>query len=503
MSSVIQGSHVLAAVDKYLGSCLRDVLQKVLQKHTKELIQQSSKKDASEIIKIKQEQAAKEKMPKFLATPYDQAVEAEFTHKEIVFKMMRESKVVPDLRKRDREEDEDPSARSNQGKRKRSSKKDSEPSKKSLASKKTSKGDAPPKSSKTGKSESAEESVEEAAHKPWLNDLLSVKKDPLTFDEPIATPIDLSKFAMDRLKINKLTKAHLVGPVYNLLKGTCQSSIELEYNIEKCYKALSNQLDWNNPEGDHYPFDLSKPLPLKGRPGHLTVALEYFFNNDLVYLKSSDPEKKYNTSITKIKAILSVKSVTVNKLHGYGYLEEIMVRRADRQLYKFKEGNFVNLHLNDIEDMLLLVFQHKLFHLDGEVIVDLAVALRMFTRSLIIKKRVEDVQLGVESYQKKLNITKPQKDFLGISAKELYTTLFDPPGVKVRDTLHHRLLNFQFGYNKDMPRRKWSDMDKRRLGITVDFIDKQMLERRILRNLERLVGARELEIDYRLMQRTV
>ncbi|GJS38614.1 hypothetical protein Tco_0563657 [Tanacetum coccineum] len=51
--------------------------------------------------------------------------------------------------------------------------------------------------------------------------------------------------------------------------------------------------------------------------------------------------------------ILSVVSVTVNKLHGYGYLEEIMVRSIDRQLYKFKEGDFVNLYLNDIEDMLL------------------------------------------------------------------------------------------------------------------------------------------------------
>ncbi|GJW39057.1 hypothetical protein Tco_0064902 [Tanacetum coccineum] len=53
-----------------------------------------------------------------------------------------------------------------------------------------------------------------------------------------------------------------------------------------------------------------------------------------------------------------------------------------------------------------------------------------------------------------------------------------------------------------MPRRKWSNLDKRRSGIMVDLIDKQMLERRILRNLERLVGARELEMDYRLMQRT-
>ncbi|GKG14713.1 hypothetical protein Tco_0354313, partial [Tanacetum coccineum] len=76
-------------------------------------------------------------------------------------------------------------------------------------------------------------------------------------------------------------------------------------------------------------------------------------------------------------------------------------------------------------DMLLLVVQHKLFHLDGEVIVDLAVALSMFTISLVIKKRVKDVQLGVESYQKKLNITKPQKDFPGISAKELCTPYED------------------------------------------------------------------------------
>ncbi|GJR63436.1 hypothetical protein Tco_1505598 [Tanacetum coccineum] len=53
-----------------------------------------------------------------------------------------------------------------------------------------------------------------------------------------------------------------------------------------------------------------------------------------------------------------------------------------------------------------------------------------------------------------------------------------------------------------MPRRKWSDSDKRRSSIMVDLIDKQMLERRILGNLERLVGARELEMDYKLMQMT-
>nr|GFB67460.1 hypothetical protein [Tanacetum cinerariifolium] len=83
--------------------------------------------------------------------------------------------------------------------------------------------------------------------------------------------------------------------------------------------------------------------------------------------------------------------------------------------------------------MLFLVVQHKLFQLDGSDIVDLAVALCMFTRSLIIKRRVEDVQLGVESYQKKINNTKPQKDFPRISIKELYMPSFDPPGVVYED----------------------------------------------------------------------
>ncbi|GJW51240.1 glycine--tRNA ligase, mitochondrial 1-like protein [Tanacetum coccineum] len=70
---------------------------------------------------------------------------------------------------------------------------------------------------------------------------------------------------------------------------------------------------------------------------------------------------------------------------------------------------------------------------------------------------------------------------------------------KVRDELHHRMRNFRLEYNKEMPRRKWTTIDKRRSELMVELIDKQMRERRIIRNLERLVGARELEMDYKLM----
>nr|GEZ76111.1 hypothetical protein [Tanacetum cinerariifolium] len=70
------------------------------------------------------------------------------------------------------------------------------------------------------------------------------------------------------------------GLAFNLLKGTCKSFVELEYHFEECYKAVTDQLDWNNPEGHEYPFDLSKSLPLMEAQGCQVVHADYF-NNDL------------------------------------------------------------------------------------------------------------------------------------------------------------------------------------------------------------------------------
>nr|GFC49249.1 hypothetical protein CTI12_AA475510 [Tanacetum cinerariifolium] len=69
--------------------------------------------------------------------------------------------------------------------------------------------------------------------------------------------------------------------------------------------------------------------------------------------------------------ILSVIRVKVDKQFGYGYLEEIVVRRADQKKYMFKEGDYPRLHLNDIEDMLLVHVQNKIFNLPRNDIVDL------------------------------------------------------------------------------------------------------------------------------------
>nr|GEX87444.1 retrovirus-related Pol polyprotein from transposon TNT 1-94 [Tanacetum cinerariifolium] len=150
----------------------------------------------------------------------------------------------------------------------------------------------------------------------------------------------------------------------------------------------------NKPKGKEYPFDVSKPLPLIMDQGGQVLPVDFFINNDLKYLRRGSSSKKYTNSTTKTKAA---------KYDIPGIEDMVPLLWSP-----VKEGDFPRLHLHDIEDMMLLLVQKKLSNLEKDVIFDLGVALRMFTRRFIILKRVEYLQMGVKSYQKKLNITKPE-----------------------------------------------------------------------------------------------
>ncbi|GKA64845.1 hypothetical protein Tco_0764552 [Tanacetum coccineum] len=130
----------------------------------------------------------------------------------------------------------------------------------------------------------------------------SANKHSKTFDELMSTPIEFYAYIMNGLKITNLTQETLVGPAFKLLKGTRSNYAELEYDFEECYKALSEILDWDNPEGGDYPFDLTKPLPLVMNGNRQMVHVDYFFNNDLKYLQGGISTMTYTTSLTKTKA---------------------------------------------------------------------------------------------------------------------------------------------------------------------------------------------------------
>ncbi|GKA80723.1 hypothetical protein Tco_0787415 [Tanacetum coccineum] len=121
------------------------------------------------------------------------------------------------------------------------------------------------------------------------------------------------------------------------------------------------------------------------------------------------------------KRIIYVVRGVVTKKWGYGLLTSIVVRRSDKKEYEFNYANMSRLSLNDVEDMYLLEVQDKLYHLHSDFEKDFINALLLFIKRVVIQNRVEDIQLGVESYQRTLNLTKPKLCFEGIDQTIPYT----------------------------------------------------------------------------------
>ncbi|GJT44033.1 uncharacterized mitochondrial protein-like protein [Tanacetum coccineum] len=156
-------------------------------------------------------------------------------------------------------------------------------------------------------------------------------------------------------------------------------------------------------------------------------------------------------------------------------------------------------------------------------------AISLWTINIVIRKRVEDLQLGIESYQTKLNLEQPNWDASDFPFKEDYTIVFKPRAViyrdrddnrkmmridkvhkfsngtltRIKEKLDFMVKDFKlFKFNKGMENRKWTEDDKRRSEDFIEVIERRLKIRRIFRSLESFVGGRLRDIDYRLISRT-
>nr|GEV18790.1 hypothetical protein [Tanacetum cinerariifolium] len=203
--------------------------------------------------------------------------------------------------------------------------------------------------------------------------------------------------------------------------------------------------------------NVSKPLPLGGPPGQVTIQSDFFFNKDLKFLRYGSKGSRPALSISKMKAayypnvgleqmvpdqmwieeeckhttegdrrvvrthiwILSVVRIEVFSMYGYDYMKKIVLRRADLNEHIFAERDFKYLYPSNFEDMYLL--------------------------------NLQDFQLGIESYQTQLNLTKPRWDATGFEYKHDYT---------INETLDYRVKEFKVNrMNPNLNTRFWTRKD--------------------------------------------
>nr|GEZ65172.1 hypothetical protein [Tanacetum cinerariifolium] len=127
--------------------------------------------------------------------------------------------------------------------------------------------------------------------------------------------------------------------------------------------------------------------------------------------------------------ILGVVRIKVFSLYGYDYMKKIVLRRADLNEHVIAERDFKYMYPSDFKDLYLLNLQGHLNDLPSKDKKILSTTVNQWTRHLVIRQRVEDFQLGIESYQTQLNLTKPQWDATGFEYKHDYTIIDSPRAV--------------------------------------------------------------------------
>nr|GFA45190.1 hypothetical protein [Tanacetum cinerariifolium] len=269
--------------------------------------------------------------------------------------------------------------------------------------------------------------------------------------------------------------------------------------------------------------NVSKALPPGGPPGQVTIQSDFFFNKDMEYLRYDSKGSRPALSISKMKAvyypdvglkqmvpdqmwieeeckydivvtygisywwfqrqrfyidrhisegdrravrthmrILSVVRVKVFSMYGYDYTKKIVLRRADLNDHIIVERDFKYLYPSDFEDLYQL--------------------------------NLQDFQLGIESYQTQLNLTKPKWDATGFKYKHDYT---------IDEALDYRVKEFKVNrMNPGLNTRFWTRKDVDRSKEFMFAIRKWLKTRRIFHNLESFVGGQVRDGDYRLLKRT-
>ncbi|GJX01913.1 hypothetical protein Tco_0185826 [Tanacetum coccineum] len=200
-----------------------------------------------------------------------------------------------------------------------------------------------------------------------------------------------------------LSSTYAPPPKNSLLAQTGDMAMFMDWYCKKQRITELKQKDLEGPA-----FEIVKLMPALSiskmkAAYYLDVGLEQMYPS----IHTSEGDRKAARTHMRI---LSVVRIEVFSLYGYDYMKKIVLRRADLKEYTIAERDFKYMYPSDFEYLYLLNLQGHLDHLPPEEKKTLTTAVNLWTRNLVIRQRIEDLQLGIESYQIQLNLTKPRWD---------------------------------------------------------------------------------------------
>ncbi|GJR62212.1 hypothetical protein Tco_1504374 [Tanacetum coccineum] len=282
---------------------------------------------------------------------------------------------------------------------------------------------------------------------------------------------------------SKLSKADLEGAAFKVVKPFHKNNISLQFHMEECHLLLTDQIDLDNPEGNWVVPDVSKPLPLGGPPGKVTIQPQYLFNKDLEYLVSGDKERRNALSISKLKAAYYpdfgleelVSSLWIKSERKY----DISAAYGISHWWFKRKESYITRHSAPSNrhavrsHMWILSVDASDFH---------------FKEDYIIVCKPKAVIYRDGNNQKKMTRETEVHKFS------------DGMLIRILEKIDHRVKDYVlFKFNPGMEQRIWSEDDKRRSKEFIEVIERRLKIRRIFKNLESFVSGRASLTTYRVL----
>ncbi|GJS97276.1 hypothetical protein Tco_0804244 [Tanacetum coccineum] len=340
------------------------------------------------------------------------------------------------------------------------------------------------------------------------------------FTKPSTSNDDLSEMELKLRMLNKihLNKSNTTHPTHQKLYDTLYDSVTREGRTRRKDVDQEDAYVHNHPNAGWFTKKTGSTNAMRRTTWfELLLKLEIDQNWNHILGPSIVAIAK------KLKELIHKDKLTIADLKGAG-LEKL------KQQYK----NDVELeyHVDQLKAIVLTEAEWNVGECDmskprsfeRHMSMSIKPHPSFYNNNFYYLNRVEDLQLGVESYQRTLNITKPKLYFEGIEDRIPYTMsraekevvylnqhnrrslmklnevkkFYDGTLTKIPENLIDMVNKNELGRgNKRLKGRDWNDKDIKRSTEMLDEIDQVMKSREQLRRFEEYVGGRPETIDPR------
>ncbi|GJY74311.1 hypothetical protein Tco_0478742 [Tanacetum coccineum] len=174
------------------------------------------------------------------------------------------------------------------------------------------------------------------------------------------------------------------------------------------------------------------PFP-RGPPGQVTIQPQFFFNKDLDYLLTENTDMTSDAVMAHTTGGLEEKEFYINKHSEPSDREAVRSQMRILSVISVKKRISKTFIHGFLKNLFLLNIQKKAQHLPKTDKTSLHTSVNIWIRNLVIRNRVGDLQLEIESYQTKINLECPNWDEADYYFKEDYTIVLKPRAVVYRE----------------------------------------------------------------------